>query len=51
MKALSIKQQANRIKKMLVKALDSEIAEGINWYKDAHNFALSVTKDYKDKNN
>jgi hypothetical protein len=46
MKALTIRQQANRIKKILSKALDSEIAEGRSWYKDAHNFALSVTKEY-----
>lgn len=46
MKALSIKQQANRIRKIFNLATDSEIAEGLAWYKDAHKFAQSVTNEF-----
>jgi len=46
MKKLTVKQQANRIQKILNLATKTEIENGKNWYLDAYNFALEVSTDY-----
>lgn len=46
MKPLSIRQQANRIQKVLDQATQDERIDGVMWYKDAHDFALKVANDY-----
>ena len=46
MEKLTIKQQANRIQKILNLATKTEIENGKNWYLEAYNFALEVSIDY-----
>lgn len=46
MKRLSIKQQANRIQKILDQATVGERSEGMRWYQDAHDFAATVADEY-----
>lgn len=44
---LSIKQQANRIRKVLDQATGSERKQGMMWYKDAHVFASDIAGAYE----
>lgn len=46
MKTLSIRQQANRIQKVLDQATYGERIEGMKWYTDAHDFAQMVAETY-----
>ena len=46
MKQLSIRQQANRIRKMFKQATHKEMVEGMDWYSDARMFAKAVASDY-----
>lgn len=46
MRPLSIKQQANRIEKILLQATKQEHVEGLKWYADARFFASKVASDY-----
>lgn len=46
MKKLSVKQQANRIQKILDRATNQEVIEGKKWYTDASEFASGVARDY-----
>lgn len=46
MKKLTIKQQANRIRKILAMATAEEIVDGKVWYTDANKFAQEVAVNY-----
>lgn len=46
MKKLTIKQQANRIRKILAQATAQEVVDGKVWYMDAHEFAQEVANEY-----
>jgi hypothetical protein len=46
MKKLTIKQQANRIHKILAMATAKEVVDGKTWYMDAHEFAQEVADEY-----
>lgn len=46
---LTIRQQANRIEKILNQSTTKEFKEGLNWYYDAHKFALELSELYNVK--
>tara|TARA_R100001594_G_scaffold1048_3_gene4375 strand:+ start:676 stop:1257 length:582 start_codon:yes stop_codon:yes gene_type:complete len=46
MKALTIKQQVNRINKWLDMATKSDIAQGLSWYSDAQKLASELSIQY-----
>ena len=46
MKALTIRQQVNRINKYMAKASASEIKQGLNWYSEAHSLCVELSERY-----
>ena len=46
MKKLTIRQQANRIRKWYDLATPAQIADGLQWYSEAHILAVELSAKY-----
>jgi len=46
MKKLTVRQQVNRIRKWHAMATPAQIADGLQWYSEAHSLAVSLASQY-----